>query len=312
MLRLNSVTNYEQQIMKKLLLLILVTFSWPMKAQTSVYHPFPDSNAVWNYQYILNCSMGYAEEYYSLTILGDTTISAQSYHKLFIPHVQSFSSGTCEFHSIGYKGAFREDTLNRKVFFIPPFQSSEQLLYDFSLQVGDTIQGYLDYFGLPSTIQIIDSILIGSTFRKRWILSCYGIQIIEGIGNTYGLIEYLPGCATDFPDYTLTCFSQNEETLYPDIASNCELISNIKGVSDKIFISTLFPNPFNSTATLTLNSDFGIAELKIFNALGKEVGRQNINSFSTTINREGLSNGIYFYQVATNNRQLTSGKFTIE
>ncbi len=299
--------------MKKLLLLNLIAVTFSMKAQTSVYHPFPDSNAVWNFHLEWYCfANGTADEYYSITFSGDTIISNQTYHKLNTPFVRSFSTGICGGSLIGYKGAIRQDTAARKIFFVPPSDSTEQLLYDFNMQVGDTIHGYLDYFGLPSTIQFIDSILIGSTFRKRWNLSCYGIQIIEGIGNTYGLIEYLPGCAMDFPDYTLTCFSQNEEPLYPDMTSNCELITSVKSVSAKIIVSTLFPNPFNSTATLSLSSDFEKAELKIYNALGKQVRQQNINSLSMTINRDKLSNGVYFYQVINDSRQVTSGKFTIE
>lgn len=297
--------------MKKNLLLILTAVTFSATAQTSVYHPFPDSNSVWNYHYVLNCIQGYADEYYSLTISGDTTISAQLYHKLFIPYVQSFSTGTCEFHSVGYKGAFREDTLNRKVFFIPPSQSTEQLLYDFNMQVGDTINGYLGYFGLPSIIQSIDSILVGGTYRKRWNLTCYGIQVIEGIGNTYGLIEYLPGCATDFPDYTLTCFSQNEQTLYPDTTTNCELITSIENVTASKILTTIFPNPFNSTATLELKNDFENAELKIYTALGNQVRQQEIISQITIIDRNKLANGIYFYQVTTDNGIVATGKLTL-
>jgi hypothetical protein len=299
--------------MKNLLLLSLITVTFSIKAQTSVYHPFPDSNAVWNFHFQWYCfANGTADEYYSITFSGDTTISSQTYHKLNTPFVRSFSTGICGGSLIGYKGAIRQDTVARKIFFVPPSDSAEQLLYDFNMQVGDTIQGYLDYFGLPAIIQSIDSILIGNSFRKRWNLSCYGIQVIEGIGNTYGLIEYLPGCATDFPDYTLTCFSQNEETLYPDMTSNCELITSVKSISGRGIVATLSPNPFNSTATFTVNIHLGNTELKIYNALGKQVRQQRINSLSTTIHRDRLSNGIYFYQVTSDNKQVVSGKFAIE
>ena len=284
-----------------------------MKAQTSVYHPFPDSNAVWNFNLQSYCfANGTANEYYSITFSTDTVIGSQTYHKLITPFVKSFSTGICGGYPVGYKGAIRQDSAARKIFFVPPSGSAEQLLYDFNMQVGDTIQGYLDYFGLPSTVQFIDSVLIGSTFRKRWNLSCYGIQVIEGIGNTYGLIEYLPGCATDFPEYTLTCFSQNEATLYPDITNDCELITSVKSASSKMIVSTLFPNPFSSIATFTLDSEHDKTELKIYNTLGKQVRQQMINALSTTIYRDGLSNGIYFYQVTSEKGQLTSGKFVIK
>src|SRR3990172_765971 len=92
--------------MKKVLLPVLVIcvtlsvvevlFLNLCKAQANVYHPFPDSNAVWNIHYYLNCiSTGSAEEYYSIKTDGDTLLQNQAFHKLFISYVESIISGQC-------------------------------------------------------------------------------------------------------------------------------------------------------------------------------------------------------------------------
>jgi len=172
------------------LTLLLIFYSLVSTGQTSVYHPFPDSSALWNIHFSLYCfSNGTGNENYSITISGDTTISAHTYHKLTTPFIQSLSTGICSGPVSGYKGSFRQDTLAHKVFYIPRDSSSEQVLYDFNLHTGDTVKGYLEARAYPKDIvNTIDSVLVGTQYRKRWsINSAYHIQWIEGVGSTYGL-----------------------------------------------------------------------------------------------------------------------------
>jgi hypothetical protein len=209
--------------MKKLFLFIATIASLNAKSQTSVYHPFPDSSAIWNFECGLFCFMGSTVENYSIVISGDTTINSVTYHKLTTPYIQAVMLGTCTANYAGYKGAFRNDVANKKVFYVPPSNSIEQLLYDFTMQVGDTVKGFLETFTFPSDIvNSIDSVLVGSNYRKRWNIDpCYYVSIIEGIGSTYGLVQPSPGCFVDQANYWLTCFSQNNFTLYPDTTANC-------------------------------------------------------------------------------------------
>jgi hypothetical protein len=58
--------------MKKLLLIPIFIFCLPAVAQPSVYHPFPDSAAIWNFEHIFFCQWGGAYVRYSLTLEGDT------------------------------------------------------------------------------------------------------------------------------------------------------------------------------------------------------------------------------------------------
>src|SRR5436190_588393 len=104
--------------MKKLLLIVATLTTLIAKSQTSAYHPFPDSNAVWNFHTgAVICTFGGSiDSYYSITISGDTVITGQSYHKLSTPYVQSMVTGTCApYEYSGYKGAIREDIALKKV-----------------------------------------------------------------------------------------------------------------------------------------------------------------------------------------------------
>jgi len=95
--------------MKKALLVIFFLSSFRLYAQTNMYHPFPDSHAVWNVWFNMNCfSSGYANVEYTIQIVGDTVINSQNYHKLNVPYRVDNSIGNCNGgQSIGYKGAIR-------------------------------------------------------------------------------------------------------------------------------------------------------------------------------------------------------------
>src|SRR6188474_3640675 len=130
--------------MKKLLQLIVILLSVPAKSQTNVYHPFPDTAAIWNFHMVVRCGFhGWEFDDYSIHISEDTVINGQVYHKLSIPFVQHNTTDFCS-EVVGYQGAIRQDTSIRKVFYVSPTDSIEQLLYDFNMQVGDTVRGIIE------------------------------------------------------------------------------------------------------------------------------------------------------------------------
>lgn len=73
-------------------------------------------------------------------------------------------------------GLIRNDTSTKKVYTIGP----DSLLYDFSLNVGDSVK--LKYCSSGKVITTIDSVLVGTGYRKRFIFY-NGNQMIEGIGH---------------------------------------------------------------------------------------------------------------------------------
>ena len=296
--------------MKKLLIIFSALLTLSASGQTSVYHPYPDSNAVWNFHFQLYCFFnGTGDEYYSMTFSGDTLINSQAYHKLTTPYVQSFSTLTCGGVSTGYKGAIRQDTTVKKVFYVPPTDTAEQLLYDFTLQVGDTVRGYIEAFTFPTAdiVQSIDSVLVGNTYRKRWnINSCYNIHFIEGIGSTYGLFELTPGCITDQADYSLICFQQNGQPLYPDTTTNCHLITSINSIDNYSDQIKVFPNPSNGSFTVDFDTT-DITEIQLTNLLGNIIMKQQTDK-QTQIKIDNLKSGIYILTIINKDNRSTSRK----
>lgn len=276
--------------MKKRLLILLVLFmNWAfIKAQTN-YHSFPDSNAVWNFHLQAYCfSNGQADEHYSITLSGDTIINNQTYQKLSTPYVQSNSTGSCGGTLSGYKGAIREDSANKKVFIIPPTDSTEKLLYDFNLQVGDTVKGYIGNF--EPIVQSIDSVLVGSHYRKRWIIdsSYYFVYMIEGIGSTYGLLEEIPPPVTDLADYTLSCFQ--DDTITYNSVGNCQLITSL---SEKQKLKPgLYPNP--TSAVIHVKTRQELQRIEVYNLQGQKVQEVNSKKRTWQLPKE---NGLYLIRL---------------
>ncbi|MGV8964265.1 MAG: T9SS type A sorting domain-containing protein [Candidatus Saccharimonadaceae bacterium] len=298
--------------MKKLLLLIAMLSVFSAKSQTFVYHPFPESNATWNVNVSqAMCFMGgSSSEDYSITFSGDTIIGNLAYQKLTRPFVQfSFTGGCTQINFPGYQGAIRQDVSNKKVYYVSPSQSAEQLLYDFTMEPGDTVKGYLESFNNPPDIVTeIDSVLVGDTYRKRWFINpCYEIYLIEGIGSTFGLLQPSPGCATDMDFYSLTCFNQDGQTQYPDPSSECQLITSINDID---FISDavrVFPNPSSGSFTIDIGNNKNIVKIRLANMIGNIVYQKDIVG-QNNINIAALPNGAYILTIIDKEKRTTNRK----
>ena len=300
--------------MKKNALLLFMLMVLLTKAQTSVYHPFPDSAATWNIDASKWCGLGFDfwQHLYSITISGDTLINANKYHKLSVPAEIVKTNGMCDSSGTWvqkgyYAGSFREDRPAKKVYFIPPAHTNEQLLYDFNLQVGDSVKGYIKSFtGTPETVKAIDSVLVGNTYRKRWkINSVYDIYIIEGIGSTYGLIKATPGTSTDPHLYLITCFSQNGIPLYPSTSTNCDLIitSDERPVKDKPVIN-IFPNPSKGSFNINYSQTLNITAAYLTDLPGNLILKPQLNN-PTNFNIDALPGGTYILTLIDKNQVST-------
>ncbi len=296
--------------MKQSLLILIFACISSVFGQTNTYHSFPSSTAVWNFNVNAIClTSGSTTEDYSIILNGDTTINNLVYKKLHTPFIDRNMSGMCNVSDTGYRGALREDQTNKKVFYIKPQETAEQLLYDFTLSVGDSIKGVLD-MGMRETVNSIDSVLVGNTYRKRWnINTCYNISIIEGIGSTYGFFEASPGCITDMPDYTLTCFQGDSTATFPASSSNCQTITSITNNNLNTAPISVFPNPTKGEINIDFN-DRKIKEVRLFNLLGERIEtRDAINTNRLTI--DNLPVGTIMIELIGENNQRSHHKIIV-
>jgi len=301
------------EAIKKLLLIFVIMLTVIVgKGQSSVYHPFPDSNAVWRVDASFACPVNYlywAHSYYQYTMGTDTTIGLYTYKKIYQSGLFAYCTNNSDVFSSTYdyyyKGALRQDSVNKKVYFKCP-NYPDTLIYDFSKQVGDTFQLVTCYYGgspfaYTVIVQSIDSVLVGNCYHKQFHYygDYYSIayNIIEGIGATSGLLEPIyDESMTD--TWNLNCYSYNTD-IYPSSSTSCPLITSISELKPINYQAMISPNP----ATNKLNVEvMQKSELQILNIQGQILMQQQIQQGKNDIDISRLAKGIYILRVCSNDR----------
>lgn len=286
-------------------LLLLTCFSLTVFGQA--YQPFPTSNAMWRENSGgFQCSCCSDFQY---TITGDTVINTLTYHKLQKTGVKYLEDllGNCT-SNIAYvinqfAGCFRNDSTNKKVFFIYPMTSNDTLLYDFNLSIGDTVppSPLNDNGNFINVVTDIDSVFLGGVYHKRFKLdSCWQqLYYIEGIGSTYGLLS--PAMCPFEAIYNLQCFTKNSMTVYPNSTTTCSIVTSLKETTP-INQFSIFPNP--TAGTLYITTNLQSYDISIFNSTGQLIQKKNFNSNSTLLDISNLQTGLFLIQLSENEMQL--------
>ncbi len=231
----------------KIISTILISFlfnSIILKAHN--YIPIPEDSTVRWVMYHDYYDQGVCEEtnLFNYRIAGDTSINGTNYKKVYAENnilIQN-SAGIhgCGYPINGYLHAFRQDTVLKKCYLVPRDSINEQLIYDFSLQVNDTLHNpYLKppfVIGCDSilTLHSLDSVLINNQYRLRQNFNC-GDYIVEGIG--WLTDPFMIGLT----NYRFICMKKDTALLYMNflgLSLYCSwLPTNIKIPDDKSHIS---------------------------------------------------------------------------
>ncbi len=286
------------------------------KCQISIYQPFPDSNAFWceTNWWLSSPTPPYCfvTDNYCLFINGDTIINAMTYHKIF---QSGYISASCpppgyNYYN-NYEGAIRQDVLLKKVFFILPSNANEELLYDFNLGIGDTLQPSINTPPDYNYISSIDSVLVGSQYHKRFLLNNLNdtnYAIIEGLGSTFGLFHKI---VLPFESGSqLNCFN-NEGNIYP-VNSSCLFNIGIFEINKSILNIKIFPNPLISESKIISDYYFKNATIIIYNSYGEEI--RQVNNFigqEIVIHRRKLISGVYYLKIIEDSKIISINKLLI-
>ncbi len=264
------------------------------KAQFNVYHPFPDSNAVWGMGAGCidgNCGTG---EYIRDSYSGDTLIDGFTYKR--IEHEVLVTAGGCCYPPEGLgMGFLREDVSARKVYWRWPGESSDTLLYDFNLDVGDTINGLFRFPSNDWIVVSVDSVIVDSNYRRRInfdtsdVYQCMRFSFIEGVGSTAGLTNeyYGPGEMGSI----LECFSVGGEVRYtepcnPDTVACGELPVNVQSFFNKRTELAVSPNP--SSGQFTINGIIKPTTVFVYSSTGQPVWQGSGNTIDLTAQPPGV------------------------
>lgn len=280
---------------------ILISLMGSSLAQTHV--PFVVDSVAWKEYQSVQLDLGsyYNTSYYNY-IIGDTLIDSLNYKNVY----QTRNLFNTNFSPIAF---IREE--NKKVYVLYPDVSSlEFLLYDFSLNVGDSMifpdfihGGNLTF--RTAYLNSIDSIqLENGSYRKRFKFSNWS-EIIEGIGNAginvpnTGLFQTIGGLYLDYT-HTLGCYMNPSEALYKsfqyqyyDTLDCYSFAVGIRSTHEDSKIA-VYPNPIRNTLHFT--SRMNNCDAKIY-ALTGELILTIPNFESDQIDLSILVSGLYYGQL---------------
>lgn len=196
-------------------------------------------------------------QYYKDTLFNGNVYQMFSDYGIYIPGINNDPN-----ISAGFKGyqLFREDTIFKKVY-KPIFPNAEKLLYDFSLNIGDTLPVSSGIIG-TYYLALIDSALTQIGYRKRFTFThnpapFSTVVWIEGVGNISSTTQnYYPTLGQS----SVVCNYQNDTVvidqstfLYPPNQFNCAgVYAGISDVLNNIFEKMdVFPIPFKDEITIS-------------------------------------------------------------
>jgi len=316
--------------MKRLMVAIVfvLAVSVQLFSQEYQYVPFPDSGAVWSEVYFVHDENSDEKTSYECFAVNgeDTIINGQSYTKVYYFKDSIFNKATAT-----CVGGIREDSLKRiyyngeQIHFLKPnlrrtAQEDEIILFDFGIELGDTIDFFFNTYSPGEdrfVISKIDTLEISGTLRKQYYFMHYemhhwGFSWIEGIGSTRGLL-FVSGEIPYSRNNRLICFFENEELVFHD-PDYKDCFKGFVGVDEKEMKNsiTLLPNPANNNEITFRFNDNRFETIMVYNKNGQLVGSyQTESSKSLTIRLPQAFSGVYFYKAITGDGKFATGKFIL-
>ncbi len=267
----------------------------------------PDSTR-WSQRCHISVGPGmFLNYYWHYQIKGDTVISGRYYQKIYNSNTSSIPiDTTCP------------KTSNLLYFDSNRVYYNTTLIYDFNLNLGDTFNLYVNgpshngYY--PFVVSFVDSIFVGSRWRKRITLAKSGfnfspIKWVEGIGDinygfnsSYGSVEsyiYTGGYGQ------LTCFSEHWQSTYGINCtfSNGTCLVGLEEGNNEMKQINLIPQPasdimyIQSTQLVFRQEEIPI----IYDISGKQhtIPMQYINKNTYKLEVSILSAGFYVVAIKT-------------
>jgi hypothetical protein len=251
------------------------------------YIPFDLENGEWFCYYSIkggffggHGSTAYSSDKLKFYCKGDTIINDTVFKKMYYAGHTSSVDNPKNYVS-GYLGAIRNDTVNKKVWY------NDNLLYDFNVQVGDTLHFGCHFYIVDS----YDSISYCNKYHKRYKIINFDNQtrhLIEGIGLDAGLIPR--ECMTNIG--SLLCYQEVNN----ELCIECENFTSIEDFNYELVV--IYPNPTNGVISIVAPEQVSLVE--IFDLNGRLL--KTITDDFTQIQLEGK--GLFILKIELPNKTI--------
>jgi hypothetical protein len=241
---------------------------------------------------------------YVCEIVGDTTIGPHTYKKIIhhgFWHEQPIFGNMqpcAPDYTFSFPYAFlRQDSLKMYI-----YDNADLLLYDFNLEIGDTLPLTYNNFAENITVESIDFLQVGLEMRKVFQLSSNNgdiSELIEGIGHNYGLIGTMQ--PFEFFENGLVCFTLADTSYYPNLGAPCDLDVSVGEIVNFSSIS-VFPNPVTEIVSIRTENSSAIQSVSLSTLLGerKSIDFRISDEKTIDLNLKNQPSGIYFIEIVAN------------
>jgi hypothetical protein len=254
-------------------------------------------------------------------IHGDTIISDLRYYKLFSTFhntlvVNIFPPLMIDSYDSVGPTFLRYDTLHHSVYYLPAIDSTERLIYNFNLMVGDTTPMQSPAF--PTIISSIDTVtLFGVPLRRFFVGGEVNPPwadtrnvIIEGMGGSNGLTYFQPEWDVVSGGYygtRFTCF-QYGDSIYSPYNGPCPFIDFVSAVRplEKQHELMISPNPTHVLFGITIGEELLNATFTIVDCLGRVAQSFKLTELNSTTQLN--ASGIYFWHIEHGGHLIKTGK----
>lgn len=305
----NSILHY--------LIIILIISCTCVFSQNETYIPIINPEHTWSILADYTAGGGNLQSFYIR--IGDTIIlkNGKEYHKVY----QTYDSTGLEdnWNQVGF---LSEDIQTKKCYFMD-MNSDAGLIYDFSANVGDTLNMW-NTMNQNEPVNVVvlekDSVLIGGFYRNRLNIMIipypdHTEHWIEGVGSTKGLL--FSSYTLIGVNYSLLCFFENDELVYRlDEHETCYYGHNT-GMNDfieKMDDIQIWPNPAKEWTAFNYSLPYNVSEgtIKISDASGNVVESFIVSGLrgQKIWDTRNLKQGVYLY-LFTVNGSTESGKIVI-
>jgi hypothetical protein len=241
---------------------------------------------------------------YVCEIVGDTTIGPHTYKKIIhhgFWHEQPIFGNMqpcAPDYTFSFPYAFlRQDSLKMYI-----YDNADLLLYDFDLEIGDTLPLTYNNFSENITVESIDFLQVGLEMRKVFQLSSNNgaiTELIEGIGHNYGLIGTMQ--PFEFFENGLVCFTFADTSYYPSVGAPCDLDVSVAEIVNFSSVS-VFPNPVTEIVSIRSENSSAIQSVFVSTLLGerKSIDFRISDEKTIELNLGDQPSGIYFIEIQAN------------
>lgn len=227
--------------MKKQLLTVtfLVFICFNSRAQLPDYF---QNNPTWGCFHWVSPFVGTTNDSFVYYLNGTTNYGNNTYHNVHKRGVTYNQFNGLPENNFDYSAQMYIRQEGRNIYYYDQNTASDRLLIGYDYNIGDTMKGYiLEWSNLIETVERIDSVLVGSEYRRIYysnIDSLQGVTLLEGIGHYNYLNSSYPENIGEFlldmsethnanSECRLICYGQNNMTLWNAIGEDeCNLTVN--------------------------------------------------------------------------------------